>query len=371
MASAKPAGPTRRSSSPKGSQKKGDPEISRARWAGVALVIAAIIGAIALAIVSPSDPTTQTQLGGVATKPTPTPVASKLDTRVPTAQPRITKPFEGVTREHEIQVTVDLPEEDLPKRLLTLVILGGEEAKEERQPKTGRKVTVEGVRLVPGENELVAVLHGPGGPGPLSEPVIVILDRDAPPLEITSPRNKSETYDDTVVVTGTSEVGAVVELKNEANGSRQSLVVGESGEFAITMRLKRNANRITATSVDTAGLDRKKWVRIKRLDGRPHVEIDVTDRVRKSSPIWKIKVVVDVTDADGKKMEGASVFYSLGGPGRTAITESGLTNANGRSTWSPRIERTTSPAEAIELAVTVTSPTTEESKIERRAIEIK
>jgi len=369
MASAKPAAPTRRSSAPKGPQKNGDSEISRARWAGVALVIAAIIGAIILAVVSPSDPTTETQPGGATAEATPT--ATVLDTRVPSAQPRITNPLGGTTREIVIPVTVDVPEEELPRRLVRLLILRGDaELGSEKIPKGGGKVVVQDVRLVSGPNELVATLDGPGGHGPLSEPVVVTLDRDAPPLAITSPKNKSETYDDTVLVTGTSEVGAKIELKNEANGFTQPLVVGESGEFAITMRLKRGGNRIVATSVDTAGMDREEWVRIKLLDGRPAVKVDAPDRVRKSSLPRRIKVAVDVTDAGGKKMEGADVFYSLGGPGRNTITESDVTNANGKSTWNPMIERSTSPADAVELSVTVTSPTSGESKIERHAVDL-
>ena len=57
MASAKPVATVRRSGS-SGARGGGDvPAISRARWGGVALVIAALLGAIALAVVSPSGQT--------------------------------------------------------------------------------------------------------------------------------------------------------------------------------------------------------------------------------------------------------------------------------------------------------------------------
>ncbi len=183
MASAKPTATTRQTGSSKSPRKPDDMEISAARWAGVGLVIVAIIAATFLAVISSSDPGSETSPGAAA-EAAATAAPTAADTRLPVAQPRITKPLEMVTSEIDIPVTVQVPEEELPKRLLTLLVLrGDEELGRKKGPKDDGKVAVH-VRLVPGPNELTAVLWGPGGPGPLSEPVTVTYDPDAPPLEI-------------------------------------------------------------------------------------------------------------------------------------------------------------------------------------------
>jgi hypothetical protein len=371
MATAKPAATTRRSSSGRSSKKSTEPVVSPARWAGVALVIAAIVGAIVLAMISPSDPNdvVEQQPGGVVAAPSPTPSPTVADTRVPTVQPRITIPLPSVISEVDIPVTVDLPEEDLPKRLVTLYIKRGEEIIGKQDTiKTGTSVTVQGVRLAPGENLISAVLGTPAGLGPASEPVKVTVDRNAPSLKITAPKNKSETYEDTVLVEGTSEVGANVHVKNTTNDDDKTVVVGPSGEFSVTVRLKRQLNKIEATSVDNAGVPRTEKVRVTRLDGRPTIKITAPDEIKRSSLPKTVRIVIDVSDAAGNKMEGAQVAYTLGAPDRTSLTEPDETNANGRSVWQPEIEPASATVDRLELGVVVTSPTghprTREHKIE-------
>ncbi len=358
MASAKPAATTRRTSS-RGSGKDGDAEISPARWAGVALVIAAVVGAIVLAMLSPSDPgdAPLAAAGATATAtPVPTPDSTVIDTRRPTGRPEILKPSSGVYPEYEIPITVKLADEKLPKRLLALVAFrGAQEVGRKEAPKPGGEATVH-ARLIPGDNEISVALEGPGGFGPRSETVTLELDTTAPQLAITSPENKTKTYDETVRVTGTSEVGAKVRVSNSASKWDNSETVGPSGEFAFTVPLKRGQNIITATSTDSVQLDHKVSVRVNRQDGRPKVSIKAPKRVKKSTLPANVKFVVTVTDSKGKPMEGARIDYQLGGTGRTSVAETDLTNANGKSNWSPLIERSSSPTDEVVLTLTVTSP---------------
>lgn len=361
MASAKSASTTRRSSSSKGSKKGDEPEISPARWGGVALVIAAIVAAVVLAVISPSDPGVDVlQPGTVAVEASPTPTPSVLDTRVPTAQPRITNPGEGLTPEVDIAVTVEVPEETLGKKHLDLVILRGEvEVGREENPKPDSIVVISGVRLLEGVvNELTAVLEGPGGLGPPSSPVLLTQDPDAPRLAITSPPKGKETYDKTIIVSGTSEVGAEVRVSNEANGwGPKKVVVGASGEFDISVPLKIGKNRILAESVDQVQLTHQKTVRVVRKDGQPRVDVDWRpEKVKKTDLPRKLRVVVEVTDDKGEKMAGANVAYTLGAPGYESQTTEGETDASGRSIWTPTVEWSNSSADALELGVTVTAP---------------
>jgi hypothetical protein len=370
MATSKTAGTTQRSSSGRSSKKSEEPDVSPARWAGVALVIAAIVGAILLAVISPSNPDPESDPGLVAEASSPSPVPTELGGPVPVGRPVIVSPGDGtVTPEFEIEVAVDVPEDvGVPKKLLTLYIYHGDEIDQLDKPKLGTTVTVQGVRLTAGENTLTAAFGGPGGPGPISEPVVVTLDENAPKLEITSPKKGHETYDERVLVEFTSEVGAEVQVRNEAKSFDQPLVVGPGGAGTIAVALKRGNNRIEATSIDEAGQEQTAWVRVKRLDGRPFVKLKYPETIKRSELPTEIRVVAEVKDGGGDPMRGAEVHFSLGGPDRTALSEIGTTNTNGRAVWNPTVTASSSPADALELGVVVISSLTDDQKTLDRSI---
>jgi hypothetical protein len=365
MATSKASGTTKRSSSSRSFKKSPEPEVSPARWAGVALVIAAIVGAIVLAMISPSNSDSEPAVLAQVEEPSPSAGATNLELRIPVVKPVITIPLnDELTPEIEIPVTVDIPEDEpLRKGLLTLYIYHGDKIDESPKPKPGTTVTVEGVRLTPGENVLTAVLGGPDGPGPVSDPVTIKLDEDAPKLEIISPKNKHETWDERVVVEFTSEVEAKVHMLNEANGFDQDEVMGASGEASIIVRLRRGNNRIEATSVDRAGLQQTDVVRVIRLDGRPTVKLKAPKSVKVGDTP---NFAVTVTDSKDKPMKDAEVHFSLGGANRTVLTEIGITNANGRAAWSPEITGSSSVASSLELVVVVIAPSGDKETVNRK-----
>jgi len=371
MATAKSTSTTRRASSGTGSKKDPETEVSPARWGGVALVIAAIVAAIMLAMVSPSQPTPAP--GSAPVEPSPTPEPTQVSGQVPVAQPEIVSPISGKTAELDFPAEVRLPDDDVPRKLLRLYILHGDDIVGELdRPKTGETVVVPSVRVDEGPNELVAVLDGPGGWGPLSEPVLLTVDRDAPELAVTSPKNKSGTYEDTVIVEGTSQVGAKVRIHNLTNGHKATETVGNSGTFDIAIRLKRGVmNRIEARSIDEARIPQLETVRVNRLDGRPRVKIKEIPPIRRSELPAKLRIVVDVTDAKDKPMPEARVDFALGGRDRTADTETLYTNAEGRAVWKHVVEPSSSVGETLELSVTVTSPLSGDPTDEARTIEFR
>jgi hypothetical protein len=366
MASAKPVATVRRSGTG-GARGSGDMQsISRARWGGVALVIAALLGAITLAAVSPSDgtgPDLSASAGMEGASSSPAPGASPGDGRLPTGRPEITAPREGgVIGEWYIDVAVAVPEEALPRRSLTLVILRqGVEAKRLARPELGSTVTVADVPLVEGENVLTAALEGPGGLGPASGPVTVTQDRDAPVLGITTPADGTETMEATVMLSGTSEAGASVTIENAAKGWDNTLRVGPSGTFEISLPLALGRNRIVVRSTDGAGMERRAMVVVQRKDGRPVIKLSAPKRVARSELPKRIRVVVDVSDVDGKVIEGATVSYSLGGPGWTAEDFVDETSASGRSTWEVELVSGGSDSDPI-VGVEVIAPNRERSE---------
>jgi hypothetical protein len=364
MASAKGGGTTRRSRSSKTPKKNDQPEVSPARWAGVALVIAAIVGAVFLAVISPSDTDEPAQPGaqvaevestGLIDDASPSPTV--LDVAVPVVAPDIVVPKSGMrTGEYEFAVTVAVPDDRTVKRqYLDLHIYNnGKHAKAIEKPKPGTEVKVDGVRLTPGDNVLTAVLSSPTGPGPTSDAITVVLDDEIPPLEIVSPKNKLQTYEEKVTVEVTSEVDASVTIDNTANDHDVMVTIGPAGKASQSIRLKYGKNVIEATSVDEAGQDRDDSVTVIRLDGRPKIKLKFPESV---NPPEKVRLVAEVKDAKKQPMKDADVLFTLTASNMSTLTDPSKTNAKGRAVWEVEIPASSSPAETLELGVTVTSPT--------------
>ncbi len=350
-----------------------EPPIGTARWAGVALVIVALLGAIGLAVVSPSDDGGTTDPGGTTAGVTaaPSPGASPRDTRLPIARPEIVSPKAGwIIGEWYVDVDVAVPEaEALPKRLLSVVVLRGDEVlKSLPRPEAGRTVTVSDVPLVAGPNELTASLQGPGGLGPVSEPVSVTQDRDAPVLRISAPKAGTETLETTIGVTGTSEPGASVAVSNAANRWDADVGVGPAGSFEVRVPLALGRNRIVVRSTDAAGMEQQDDVVVVRKDGRPKLKISAPKQVSRADLPKLIRIAVDVSDANGDDIQDAVVTYTLGGPGWTAQDFEDQTDANGRSTWEVELVAGGSGSDPT-LAVEVIAPNGERSQ-DSRVIDI-
>ena len=353
MASTKPAStkPTGRAKSPRDTSQS---EISTARWAGVGLVIAALFGAVVLAVVSPSGPRSSNQ----AVVPLLTPVPSApADRRLPTEQPDIVAPTEGrTTGEWEIPVIVAVPEDPLPRRIISVTVLrNGVELVELERPEPG-DVTIEGVRLVEGTNVITAALRGPGGLGPMSDPITVVLDRTAPTFAVTGPKDDRKTTDPSILVTGTSEPGASIDIKNATKGWQDPAVVGPSGSFEKSVPLVDGQNRIVIKATDQAGNVRRITRRVTREDGRPKVRLKAPKGVKARSLPTNIKVQVEVDDAGNQSIQGAEVVFALTIPGQSSETNEAQTNASGRATWRVAIPRGSAPKDIILVSVKVTAP---------------
>lgn len=364
MASAKSTTTTRRASPGRSSGTQGEHVVSPARWAGVAFVITAIVAAIILGMVSPSDPDSAPAVAVDVASPSPS--AGTLDGQVPIAQPTIVLPNDGEEYpEFVIPVTVELPSEEIPSEFLTLYIMRGDDAlKKKENPKTPGTVTVRGVEVDEGANELTALLAGPAGLGPRSEPVVVIVNREAPGLEVIAPEDKSEVYEKVVRVEGTSEVGAEVKVRNETTGTTKEYgVIGADGEFAVSMPLKRGVNnKIKVISRGSAGIPQEKPIRVTQVDGRVKVKIRKIDPVDVAALPAEVRIVVDVTDMQGKPMPKAAVFLSLGGPSQESEQVTLTTNDAGRVVWETTIETGIERTDTLGVSAEVTSPLSGQKK---------
>jgi hypothetical protein len=324
----------------------------------VALVIAAIIGAIVLAVISPSDagPSAPAIVPPVGASPEPQ--ASPADTQVPTERLVIVTPISETISEVDIEVTVAVPEVELPRKQLQIVILrNGERVASEPKFKSRSEAVVGGVRLLVGVNELTAALEGPGGLGPLSEAVVMTVDREAPTLAITAPKHRTKTFQDSIEVTGTSEPRTEVRIRNATAKYDQDAVVGPNGTYKQVVPLKKGDNRIVVTSTNAAGIDRLEEIKVIRQDGKPVIELKSPPKTIKRSTLPAgIKLTVHVTDAAGADMAGAVVSWSLGGARRLTEAFESETNTKGRSTWPLDLRSGDTGPESLLLTVEVTSP---------------
>jgi hypothetical protein len=335
MATARPVGSVRRGGGPTG---RPDPaaDIPPARWAGVALVIAALLATILLAVVSPGVEKTPEVAAEIA--PPASQAAASFDPddpRVPTTQPTITSPRDGsIEREWDVTVTVDVPQDPLPSRVLALVIRNsGTEVKRLEKPGRGKSVDVLAVGLTSGANELTAVLVGPGGPGPESSPVVVHQDRNAPELAVVSPESGTATYEDEVDIEISSEPGAELVVTNNATKKNSDYTVGPTGSQTVSVRLAVGRNRINVTSTVDGGKTQDATVMVVRKDTKPVVKLSGTKQVKRSALPARLRFVVEVKDSEGDAVAGANVSFTLSGPGWPGQESVDTTNDDGRAVW--------------------------------------
>jgi hypothetical protein len=358
MATARPVGTVRRSGGATGGSGTGaPPDVSPARWGGVALVLVALLGTILLAVVSPSDGDPPALSGAGAVPATEAPAASlqPADGRLPTTAPAIVSPRDGtVDREWQIPVTVTIPDDPIARRLLGLAILrDGEVIRSLEQLPRTKNVTVQGVKLEAGRNVLKAALTSAAGRGPESPPIVVQHDRDAPELGISQPEDGLVTFDEEVDVEVVSEVGASIVIENQKTKRERTYTVPSSGTVSATVRLDIGRNRLTVTATDSAGMRPQQSILVVRRDGRPVIKLNVAPRQVKRGELPKdLRITVEVTDAEGDAIEEADVSFTLRSGGWTQQESTDQTDADGQASWRTQLRAgssTSTPTVTVEV----------------------
>lgn len=99
-----------------------------------------------------------------------------------------------------------------------------------------------------------------------TDTVTIKVDTTAPALTVTSPANDATATVPTVLVTGTTEAGASVDVNGYA------VTVNATGAFSIELPLKSGANSITVTATDAAGNTATQTVAVTYSDPVPGLE---------------------------------------------------------------------------------------------------
>lgn len=375
MASSRVSATTSRKSGNGSSRERGSSAeltVSNVRWAGVALVIAALLGAITLAVISPSDPT------GVAGSTVTQPAAEATvepDLRVPDTEVRIISPIDGITTvEREMVIAITVLPYELPKGALTLqVYRNGEAVRGGSQARPAADdIDVGPIRLVEGRNEITAALTTSGGAGPTSAPVVIIVDKIGPDITVVSPESGARVFTRKIDVTGTSDVGALVTAHNNANDFERSETVGPSGTFEILVNLVAGKNKIVIRATDPAGNKTKPAIRrdVVRVDPVPRVKLTLSQKALQVSSLPKrVRATVNATDSTGSPLEKAEVIFTVSVPDQGSRTKTVRTDADGQARW--QIEITPGGARRGEAQISVEVKANGESETKSKVLILK
>lgn len=330
-------------------------------------MVGALLSAVVLAVVSPTESESGTVGRGVIITPaSPPPSAAPPGPGVPTERPAITlidsevaTTDDGVswTRDRELALTVTVPPTQLRAKQLRLeALVDGQAVSSVERPRGETAVT--GIRLADGHNTVTVRLVSDSGEGPLSDPLTVGLDSDRPHVAIRSPRDNTKVTGDTITVTGESEVGARITIVNQATRDRKSETVGPSGTFEKVLRSANGRNRIIVSARDAAGNVTREVRTVTNAGTRAVAEITVRPRrVKVTSLPTKVRVQAAIADAAGAPIRGAAVTMTLGVPGGPATQSyQQTTNREGVFVWTVDLSRPVAAGEKGTLTLVAKLP---------------
>lgn len=341
--------------------------VSPARWAGVTLVVGALVAAVVLAVVSPagSESGGSAPAGVLAAAPSPLASAPPGGPGVPEERPLIVLDTEltpgedglGWTNDRELALSVTVPPTRLrPRQLRLEALVNGQVVTSVERP--SGDVAMDGIRLADGENTVTVRLASDSGAGPVSDPLLVGLDAERPPLSIRTPRENAKLTGGTILVTGESEVGAQVTIVNQATGDEKSQTVGPSGLFEKVLRSSNGTNRLVVSARDAAGnvTQARRVVTVAATRTEPQISVK-PGRIKVSSLPTKVRVRARIVDGTGSPVRGAMVTMTLGVPGGQAtLSFQRPTNRDGVVVWSVEVGRPVTAGEPGTLTLVAKLP---------------
>jgi hypothetical protein len=217
--------------------------------------------------------------------------------------------------------------------------------------------TTGAVDLVEGPNKFAASIISPSGEGPPSPLVVYTLDTQAPPLKVTSPADGSKLSTVSVAITGTTDPGSTVTVRNRnaPGGGLASKIVGEDGGFSITVGLVAGSNAIDLVSTDRAGNSTTAQLTLSRSYGKLAAHLAVTPSKWSAGATVTLKLSVNATSEDGSPLDGATVVYTVTVEGLGPIVSPELTtNALGEADWQVTISGAAQGIGAASVLITTT-----------------
>ncbi len=196
------------------------------------------------------------------------------------------------------------------------------------------------IHLAEGRNTFAATLVTPIGEGQPSPIVTYTLDTQPPRLTVVSPANNSFVRTASVSVTGRTDPGATVTVRNRnaPGGSLATKTAGDDGRFAVSVALVAGSNTIDLTATDRAGNSSSLGLAIKRDYGKLAAHFSASPVKFASSSTTTLKLSVHATAEDGSPLARASVTFTVTVQGLGPIVSPELlTDGFGVAAWQTAI----------------------------------
>lgn len=301
-------------------------------------------------------------VGGVIDDVTATPEPTAPPPATVADPPSIVPPAEPYTSGDAIDVAIRVPPavagstshsvrlyvtlKDTPTALVTEASVGATST-----------VVLPAVALGAGANDFHATIVGPGGESEPSEIVRWVLDRAAPKITLTSPKDGAVVNRAEVALTGKTQGRSTLVARNEANGATATGTAESDGTFELAVPLKGGTNGITLTVTDPAGNAKSMTISIRRGSGKLTASLRGSAyRYRVSRLPDDVEFEVAVNDPDGRPLRGARVIFTITVPGVEPIVSSELETAgDGRAVFRARIPRGATPGDGLATVLVTTA----------------
>ncbi|MBA2381619.1 MAG: hypothetical protein H0V73_05860 [Chloroflexi bacterium] len=207
--------------------------------------------------------------------------------------------------------------------------------------------------LSPGANVFTAMIVGPTElESDLSPAVTYVFDKSKPKVTISSPKANAVVNSRSVQVVGQTQGRSAISIRNMTTNTTVAGAADGKGAFSIAVPLGTGTNKLQVTATDPAGNVNSATVTVRRGTGKLTAQVSASFyQIRRSKLPEQVRIVVTVTDPDGRALEGANATFTLAIPGVPAVTSSTThTSSRGTATFTTTLPK---GANAGQVSVTV------------------
>lgn len=274
---------------------------------------------------------------GAFSRLTATPIPS-AEVIVATNAPVISAPASPYSRDKTVDLRITVPSDavGVPNAKVRIYLaLQGIPAAPIQEVAIGSTATMlVPVELTKGRNDLSATVIRGSVESESSAIVTITLDQDPPKLVIKSPKAGTTLNTAQLTIKGTTEVGATLIARNNANGTSTSTVVGTDGTFTFSLTLDPGPNAIHIDATDLAGNASSLDLSYTAGSGQMRANLSASlYRISVSKPPGSLTLTVVVIDPTGAPLPDANAFFTLQIPGLGPISGQVTTGADGRAVF--------------------------------------
>jgi len=259
--------------------------------------------------------------------------APSFPSGVPLAAPVVAPPAQRSIPRAAWTIHVTIPDLGMPRQQVRLAVYrNGARIATVRLP-AGSTMSAN-LKLQPGANRIVAAFVGPGGQGPHSAPVSLIVDARRPTITIRAPADGTVVATPSVTLRGVTEQGATVTITNVALGRTLTAIAARNGAFSVAVPLEMGSNALRIAAADAAGNTVRSALTVVRDAGRAQMQLTLSTaafHLRRLPQSFEAQVTI--TDVSGNPLDGGTVTFSVSPPGQPTSTFQAPV-AGGHATWS-------------------------------------